>query len=333
MKKIFPIILIALFVWSCANTPEKQDKHTTKEALESWIDGQNKKAIMDFVASVTDENSKSFVPDSDRIAVFDNDGTLWAEQPMYFQLYFILDEIKKMAAEHPEWKNEQPFKAVLENNMDTVKKSGVEGLLKLAMAAQSGMPVQEFEAEVKSWIETAKHPQTGILFKDMIYQPMLELLDYLRENGFKTYIVSGGGIDFMRPWTEAVYGIPPEQVVGSMSKYSFENVDEKPEVIKLPEIGVIDDKEGKPVGIWKFIGKRPIAAFGNSDGDLAMMQWTAAGSGSRLAVYIHHDDPEREWAYDRESHVGHFDKGLDEAKAKGWPVVSMKNDWKIVFDK
>ena len=286
---------------------------------------------MDFVDKVTDPNSNSFVPEADRIAVFDNDGTLWAEQPMYFQLFFILDKIKEMAPEHPEWKNEQPFKAVLENDMETVAKSGVEGLLKLAMAAQSGLPVEEFEAEVKSWINTAKHPEKGLKFTAMVYQPMLEILDYLRDNGFKTYIVSGGGIDFMRPWTEEVYGIPPEQVVGSMSKYNFELQDGKPEVVKLPEIGFIDDKEGKPVGIWKFIGKRPIAAFGNSDGDLAMLKWTTAGSGARLAVYIHHDDADREWAYDRNSHIGRLDKGLDEAKAKGWTVVSMKEDWKNIF--
>jgi hypothetical protein len=242
-----------------------------------------------------------------------------------------LDRIKELAPEHPEWKEEQPFKAVLENDMETVAKSGVEGLLKLSGAAQSGMSVEEFEAEVKAWVKTAKHPETGKRFIDMTYKPMVELLDYLRDNGFKTYIVSGGGIDFMRPWTEEVYGIPPEQVVGSMSKYELEVRDGKPEVVKLPEIGFIDDKEGKPVGIWKFIGKRPIAAFGNSDGDLAMMQWTTAGEGERLAVYIRHDDAEREWAYDRNSHIGKLDKGLDEAKAKGWTVVSMKNDWRIIF--
>jgi phosphoserine phosphatase len=333
MKKILPFMFLAFFAWSCSNAPEGQDSSFTKEILKSWNDGQSKKAIIDFVITVTDKNSKSFVPEADRIAVFDNDGTLWAEQPMYFQLYFILDEIKKMAPDHPEWKEDQLFNAVLENDLQTIMESGVPGLLKLAMAAQSGMPVEEFEAEVKAWIETAKHPETGKRFMDMTYKPMVELLDYLRENGFKTYIVSGGGIDFMRPWTAQTYGIPPEQVIGSMSKYSFINVDGKPEVVKLPEMAFIDDKEGKPVGIWKFIGKRPIAAFGNSDGDLAMMQWTAAGTGERLSVFISHDDAEREWSYGRDSHIGKLDKGMDEAKAKGWPVVSMKNDWKIVFDK
>jgi hypothetical protein len=321
-----------LLAYSCQQH-ENYDQSSTSihDPLPSWNPGDNKSAIMDFVSSVTNKGSVDFVPEKDRIAVFDNDGTLWAEQPMYFQLYFVLERIRELAPEHPQWSTKQPFKAVLENDMETLKKSGIEGLLTLAMAAQSGMAVEEFQAVVKDWIETAKHPETGLKFTDMVYQPMLELLDYLRNNGFKTYIVSGGGIDFMRPLTMDLYGIPREQVVGSMSKYALETRNGRPEVVKLPEIGFIDDKEGKPVGIWKFIGKRPIAAFGNSDGDLAMMQWTAAGDGKRLAVYIRHDDTEREWAYDRESHIGHLDKGLDEAIAKSWPVVSMKNDWKVVY--
>jgi len=329
--KLSGLLLLAM-LWSC-NTGEqsREDAQIPEDPLPSWNDSKSRKAILSFVEDATDASGQFFIPADERIAVFDNDGTLWAEQPMYFQLYFIMDRIKKLAPEHPEWREEQPYKAVLENDMEKIKESGVEGLLTMAMAAQGGLPVEEFEAEVKTWIDTAKHPLTGNKFKDMVYLPMLELLDYLRANGFKTYIVSGGGIDFMRPWTEEVYGIPPEQVVGSMLKYKLEMRDGKPEVVKIPEIGFIDDKEGKPVGIWKFIGKRPVAAFGNSDGDLQMLQWTDAGSGRQLLVYIHHTDSIREWAYGRESHIGKLDKGLDEALKKEWTVVDMAEDWRAIY--
>jgi len=286
---------------------------------------------VDFVTRATTRGGKDFVPPAERIAVFDNDGTLWAEQPMYFQLAFALDRVKALAPQHPEWKEKQPFKAVLEGDLKTVFAGGEHALLELVMATHAGMTTEEFEKIVTDWITTAKHPKTGRLYTEMVYQPMLELLAYLRANGFKTYIVSGGGIEFMRPWTEKVYGIPPEQVVGSSIKTKFELRDGQPVLVRLPEVDFIDDKAGKPVGIHKFIGRRPIAAFGNSDGDLQMLQWTAAGPGTRLMVLIHHTDAEREWAYDRKSSIGRLDKALDEAQAKGWTIVDMKKDWKVIY--
>ncbi|MBE0571715.1 MAG: haloacid dehalogenase-like hydrolase [Ignavibacteriaceae bacterium] len=286
---------------------------------------------MDFVNDVTNEASPDYVKPVDRIATFDNDGTLWSEQPNYFQFAFAFDRIKTMAPDHPEWKNTQPFKAVLENDMKTIMESGMKGLMEIMMTTHAGMTTEEFVHIVMEWINTAKHPKTNKLYKEMVFQPMLELLDYLRANEFKTYIVSGGGIEFMRPWTEEVYGIPADQVVGSSGKVKFEIKDGQPVLIKLPELNFIDDKEGKPVGIHQFIGKRPIAAFGNSDGDLQMLQWTAVGEGKRLMLYVHHTDADREWAYDRESHIGKLDKGLNEANEKGWVVVDMKNDWKVIY--
>jgi phosphoserine phosphatase len=303
----------------------------TSDPLPSWNDGNAKQSIIDFVTAVTDENSADFVKPEDRIATFDNDGTLWSEQPYYFQLQFALDRVKAMAPDHPEWKNKQPFKAILENDLKTVMESGMKGLMEIVMTTHAGMTTEEFSQIVKEWINTAKHPKTNKLYKEMVFQPMLELLAYLRANGFKTYIVSGGGIEFMRPWTEAVYGIPPEQIIGSSIKTKFEIKDGKPVIVRLPEINFIDDKEGKPVGIHQFIGKRPIAAFGNSDGDLQMLQWTAAGDGKRLMLYVHHTDAEREWAYDRDSHIGQLKKGLDEANEKGWIVVDMKNEWNKIY--
>lgn len=301
------------------------------DPLPSWNEGKAKQSIVDFVNEVTDESSANFVKPVDRIATFDNDGTLWSEQPYYFQLQFALDRVKAMAKDHPEWKNKQLFKAILENDLKTVMESGMKGLMEIVMTTHAGMTTEEFAQIVKEWINTAKHPKTKKLYKEMVFQPMLEVLDYLRANGFKTYIVSGGGIDFMRPWTEEVYGISSEQVIGSSGKVKFEIKDGKPVLIKLPEINFIDDKETKPVGIHQFIGKRPIAAFGNSDGDLQMLQWTSAGNGKRLMVYIHHTDADREWAYDRDSHIGRLNKGLDEANEKGWTVVDMKNDWKKIY--
>jgi hypothetical protein len=275
--------------------------------------------------------SPNFVNPKDRIATFDNDGTLWSEQPYYFQFQFEFDRVKEMAPAHPEWNDNPLFKGALENDMETVMKSGMKGLMEIIMTTHAGMTTDEFAQIVKEWINTAKHPKTNKVYKEMVFQPMLELLDYFRANGFKIYIVSGGGIDFMRPWTEEVYGIPAEQVLGSSGKVKFEMRNGKPVLVKLPEINFIDDKEGKPVGIHQFIGKRPIAAFGNSDGDLQMLQWTAAGNGKRLMLYVHHTDAEREWAYDRESHIGRLDKGLDEAIEKGWILVDIENDWKEIF--
>ena len=299
--------------------------------LPAWNDGAAKAAIVAFVSKVTKEGGADFVPPAERIAVFDNDGTLWPEQPMYFQLAFALDRIKSMVARHPEWRDTQPFKAALEGDMRQLAASGTHGLLELVMATHAGQTTDEFDRDVRDWLATARHPTFQRPYTGLVYQPMLELLAYLRANGFKTYIVSGGGIDFMRPWVEEVYGIPPEQVVGSSIKATFEVRDGTPVVVKLPEIDFIDDGPGKPVGIHKFIGRRPIAAFGNSDGDFQMLEWTTAGHGPRLGVYVHHTDAEREWAYDRTSAFGKLDRGLDEAGSRGWTVVSIKDDWKRVF--
>jgi phosphoserine phosphatase len=301
------------------------------DPLPSWNDGPAKQSIVTFVEKVTKDGSPDFVPVSERIATFDNDGTLWAEQPMYFQAFFIFDRIKALAPQHPEWKDKEPFASVLKGDVKSALAGGEPALLEMAMATHAGMTSDEFAKIVSDRIATAKHPTTGRLYTEMVYQPMLELLAYLRANGFKTFIVSGGGIEFMRPWTEKVYGIPPEQVVGSSIKTKFEMRDGKPVLVRLPELNFIDDKAGKPVGIQQHIGRRPIAAFGNSDGDLQMLQWTAAGTGPRFCLYVHHDDAKREWAYDRQSHIGRLDKGLDEANAKGWTIVSMKADWKRVF--
>ena len=302
-----------------------------KDPLPSWNDGAARKAVVEFVKATTTKGSPKFVPPAERIAVFDNDGTLWAEQPMYFQAFFVFDRIKALAPQHPEWKDKEPFASVLKGDLKSALAGGEQALMEMVMATHAGMTTEEFEKIVKDWIATAKHPVTRRPYTEMVYQPMLEVLAYLRANGFKTFVVSGGGIEFMRPWTEKVYGIPPEQVVGSSVKTEFELRDGKPVLVRLPELNFIDDKGGKPVGINQHIGRRPVAAFGNSDGDLQMLQWTAAGPGARFTLIVHHDDAEREWAYDRQSHIGTLDKALDEASAKGWTIVSMKNDWKTVF--
>jgi phosphoglycolate phosphatase-like HAD superfamily hydrolase len=301
------------------------------EILPSWNDTGPKQAIVAFVEKVTKENSPDFVPPAERIAVFDNDGTLWAEQPMYSQLLFALDRVKALAPQHPEWKTEEPFASLLKGDVKGALAGGEPAIGKIVMATHAGMTSEEFNQIVLEWIAAAKHPKTARPYTEMVYQPMLELLAYLRENGFKTFIVSGGGIDFMRPWTEKVYGIPPEQVIGSSGKTSFEMREGTPVLMRLAEINFIDDKAGKPIGIHQHIGRRPTAAFGNSDGDLQMLQWTTAGKGARFALIVHHTDAEREWAYDRQSHIGQLDKALDEAKAKGWTIVDMKNDWKVIY--
>lgn len=301
------------------------------EPLPSWKDGPTKNAIIDFVERVTTKGTPDYVLPADRIATFDNDGTLWSEKPVYFQLLFAIDRVKQLAPQHPEWKTQQPFKAALEGDQETLAKSGMEGVIKLVMASHAGMTTDEFTKTVKDWLKTARHPQLGRPYCELVFQPMLELLDYLRAHGFKTYIVSGGGIEFLRVFAEEVYGIPPEQVIGSSIKTRFELREGKPVIVRLPEIDFIDDKEGKPIGINKFIGRRPIAAFGNSDGDLQMLQWTAAGRGARFCLLVHHTDAEREWAYDRKSHVGRLDKALDEAATKDWTVVDMKRDWKVIW--
>jgi len=301
------------------------------DPLPSWADGAAKQAIVGFVSKVTRENSPGFVPVSERIATFDNDGTLWAEQPMYFQLLFALDRLKVLAPQHPEWSSQEPFASLLKGDVKGALAGGDRAILEIVMASHAGMTTDEFTAIVKDWIATARHPLTRLPYTEMVYQPMLEVLAYLRANGFKTFIVSGGGVEFMRPWTQAVYGIPPEQVVGSSIKTEFQMRDGKPVLVRLPQVNFIDDKTGKPVGINQYIGRRPIIAFGNSDGDLQMLQWTTAAAGPRLGVLVHHTDARREWAYDRKSSVGQLDKALDEASVQGWTVVDMKQDWKVIY--
>ena len=305
--------------------------YSQADPLPSWVAGSARARIVAFVESVTVPGGKDFVPAADRIAVFDNDGTLWAEQPMYFQLAFAIDRVRAMAPKHPEWKEKQPFKAAIEGDVKTLAASGEHGLVELVMAAHAGMTSEEFAQVVREWTKTARHPKLGRPYTELTYKPMRELLDYLRANGFATYIVSGGGVEFLRVLAEELYGVPPERVIGSSIKTKYEVRDGKPVIVRLPEIDFIDDKAGKPVGIHKFIGRRPIAAFGNSDGDFQMLEWSTSASGARLGVFVHHDDAEREFAYDRKSSIGRLDRGLDEAGKRGWLVVSMKNDWRAIY--
>jgi phosphoserine phosphatase len=324
MKKYIAYIL-AGFIFSLTSAVFAADP------LPSWNEGSTKKSITAFVEKITEAGSPNFVAEAERVAVFDNDGTLWAEQPMYFQLFFALDRVKALAPQHPEWKTQEPFASLLKGDVKTALAGGDRSLLQIVMATHSGMTTEEFNKIVSDWISTAKHPVTKRPYTEMVYQPMLELLTYLRVNGFKTYIVSGGGVEFMRPWAEAVYGIPPEQVVGSSIKTNFEIRNGKPVLVRSPEINFIDDKEGKPVGINEYIGRRPIAAFGNSDGDLQMLQWTCIDHENSFCLYVHHTDDKREWAYDRQSHIGKLDKGLDEATLRRWTVVDMKKDWSTIY--
>ena len=303
----------------------------TADPLPSWNDGKAKQSIINFVTSVTNQGSPDFVPVGERIATFDNDGTLWVEQPMYSQLLFAIDRIKVLAPEHPEWKTKEPFASLLKGDVEGALAGGMKSVGEIVMATHAGMTTDEFETIVTDWVATAKHPVTKRPYTEMVYQPMLELLAYLRANDFKTFIVSGGGIEFMRPWTESVYGIPPEQVVGSSIKTQFEIRDGHAVLVRMPELNFVDDKEGKPVGINLHIGRRPIAAFGNSDGDLQMLQYATDGTGARFGLIVHHTDAEREWAYDRKSSVGHLDKALDAATENGWTVVDMKRDWAIIY--
>ena len=318
-------LFLVLFLTACASHVPAPDP------LPSWTDGASKQRIIDFVASVTNSKDSAFVPPNERIATFDNDGTLWSEKPTYFQLLFILDRVKSMAADHPEWKTTQPFQAVLENDMASLQAAGEHGLIELAMATHGGMTTEAFETIVNDWLTTARHPTTGWPYTSMVYQPMLELLDYLRANEFKVFIVSGGGLEFMRPWTEAVYGIPPDQVIGSSIETRYEVRDGKPVLVRLPELHFIDDKATKPVAINRFIGRRPILAAGNSDGDFEMLEWTTSGAGKRLGLLVHHTDAEREWAYDRQSSEGHLDRGLDAADQNGWLVIDMGRDWQVIY--
>ena len=301
------------------------------DPLPSWNDRSAKQSLLNFVADVTREGSSEFVPVPQRIATFDNDGTLWCEQPMYVQLAFALDRVKTLAPANADWSSKQPFKAALDGDMKTLAASGERGLTELIMATHAGMTTEEFESIVKQWLSTARHPRFDRPYTELVYQPMIELLAYLRANGFKTFIVSGGGVEFMRPWSEQVYGVPPEQVVGSSIKTRFQMRHDIPVLFRLPEINFIDDGAGKPVGINEYIGRRPIAAFGNSDGDLEMLQWTTKTDGRRLGLLVHHTDAEREYAYDRNSAFGRLDEALNVAPINRWTVVDMKQDWKRIF--
>ncbi|MFL5158176.1 MAG: HAD family hydrolase [Microvirga sp.] len=301
------------------------------DPLPSWNDGPAKQAIVAFVTDVTREGSPDFVPPSERVATFDNDGTLWIEQPIYVQFAYALERVRALAPQHPEWKETQPFKAVLEGDMSALAAAGEKGAVEIVAATHAGMTPDEFKQQVKEWLATAKHPRFERRYEELVYQPMLEVLTYMRANGFKTFIVSGGGIEFIRAFAEKSYGIPPDQIVGSSIVTKFERRDGRPTLFRLPEVNFVDDGPGKPVGINQHIGLRPIAAFGNSDGDLQMLQWTTEAGGRRLGVVVHHTDAEREYAYDRNSKVGHLDKALDAASVDRWTVVDMKRDWKTIF--
>jgi phosphoserine phosphatase len=320
-------LLSLLLLAACAAAPAGQEP----DPLPSWNDGAIKQSIVDFVTVVSDAGNPDFIAPSERVAVFDNDGTLWSEKPTYFQLLFIADRIRTMAPDHPEWLSQQPFKALLENDMQALAAAGEHGLIELAMPALAGMTSAEFDAIVSEWMATARHPVSGRPYTGMVFQPMLELLDFLRDKGFEVYIVSGGGIDFMRPWAEEVYGIPPENVIGSSLALRYEQQEAGPVLVREPNMHFINDKGGKPVGIQRHIGRRPVIAAGNSDGDYEMLQWTAGGEGPRLGLIVHHTDAEREWAYDRQSSEGRLDRALDDAAAAGWLLIDMARDWRVVF--
>lgn len=322
---------VALLAASAPGFAQGTAAAAQSDSLPSWNDGPARQALVKFVGDVTKQEAPTFVTPAERIAVFDNDGTLWSEQPLYFQLAFALEQVKSQAPKHPEWKTEEPFKTLLAGDVKGALGQGEKAIFGIIGATHTGMTTEEFTKTVSEWATTAKHPRSGRLYTEMVFQPMVEVLSYLRANGFKTYIVSGGGIEFMRPWVEKAYGIPPEQVVGSSGVTKFEMRPTGPVLLKEPKIEFIDDGPGKPVGINRFIGRRPVLAFGNSDGDHQMLQWTAAGGGPRFMGIVHHTDAEREWAYDRTSHIGKLDKALDEALAKGWTVVDMKKDWKRIY--
>ena len=329
------LVLISMIFISCETKKETQtasvEKTEVVDPLPSWNDVTSKNNIIAYVSEVTNSKSETFISIKDRIATFDNDGNIWSEQPAYFQLFFAIDRVKAMAKDHPEWKDQQPFKAVLENDMEELKKQGEHGLIQLMMATHSGNTTEEFKKDVQNWVSTAKHPTKNVTYDKLVYQPMLELLQYLRANDFKTYIVSGGGVDFMRAFVTEIYGIPEEQIIGSRIKTEFDYNNGNPVIKRLPALDFIDDKEGKPLNIQKIIGKKPVFSSGNSDGDLQMMQWAASNKHKSFMLYVHHTDSVREWAYDRDSHIGRFDKGLDQAQKDGWTVIDMEKDWKVIY--
>ncbi len=326
-------LFFALIVTCCKQEKEEFTVNAIRkeDPLPSWNESDSKKAIISYVKDVTNKDSENFVPIADRIATFDNDGTLWSEKPAYFQLFFAIDRVKKLAKHHPEWKTEQPYKAVLANDIEGLTKQGNVGLMKLLKASHTGMTIDEFDTIVKNWIKTAKHPTKKVRFDQLVYQPKLELLQYLRANNFKTYIVSGGGLDFMRAIFTEIYNIPTEQIIGSRITTNFEYNDGDPKIVRGEALEYNDDKEGKPLNIQKIIGKKPVFASGNSDGDLQMLQWTASNTHKSFMLFLHHTDAEREWAYDRKSTVGKLDKGLDHAKANDWTIIDMKKDWNIIY--
>jgi len=330
MRSSSTSVVLVVLLGSCAAacTPAAS---AARDPLPSWKEGASKKAIVAFVDRVTRQSSPDFVPVPARIATFDNDGSLWAEKPVPFEVFFAFDRVKAQAPQHPDWKTQEPFASVLRGDLAGVAATGEKGLMEIMAATHAGMTTDEFAGIVEEWIASARHPATGRLFTEMVYQPMIELLAYLRGNGFKTFIVSGGGVEFMRPWSECVYGVPPEQVIGSAGKLKLETRDGRLVLVKLPAIDLNDDKEGKPIAIQGRIGRRPIAAFGNSDGDLQMLQWIAGGGGARFALLVHHDDGKREFAYDRADKMQKLDVAWDEAIARRWTVVSMRNDWSSIF--
>jgi len=333
---VLACVAVAILLIACGSPAEEAQgfvpaSSSDDDSLPSWNEGPAKRAIVGFVKRVAEPGSPDYVPESERIAVFDNDGTLWSEQPLYFQGMFAFDQIRRMAADHPEWQEEGPFKAVLSNDPAQLAALGEQDFLQIIEVTHSGMTVREFRQIVNNWVSTARHPRFDVPYTEVVFQPMLELLDHLREKGFQTFIVSGGGVEFMRVFSDDVYGIPADQVVGSSSETEFEIRDGKSVIVRQPGVHFLNDKAGKPVGINRFIGKRPILAFGNSDGDLQMLQYTAGGDGATFMGLVRHDDADREWAYDRESHIGRLDKALDEAEEDGWTVVSMKSDWNRIF--
>ncbi|MCX7546655.1 HAD family hydrolase [Xanthomarina sp. F1114] len=338
MKNIILLSITFLLLTGCLKKPESQQVEIVAESLTetmdplpSWNDGETKSAIINYISDVTNKLSSNYIEEVDRVATFDNDGTLWSEQPAYFQLLFAIDRVKTLAAEHPEWKNLQPYKAAIEDDMKTLTTLGNHGLMQLLLASHSGMTTDEFEQIVLDWLTTARHPRFNKPYNELIYQPMLELLDYLRANEFKTFIVSGGGIEFMRPWAEKAYNIPKNQIVGSSIATEFNYNHGEPVIKRLAKINFIDDGAGKPLGIHRYIGRKPAFAAGNSDGDLQMLQWTDSNTYKSFKLFVHHTDPNREWAYDRGSTMGELNKGLDEAKAKNWTLVDMKKDWKVIY--
>lgn len=322
---ILTFFALTLMILSSVTASQPQDP------LPSWNDGPNKQAIIEFVTKTTDQNQASFIPPTRRIATFDNDGTLWSEQPLYFQAIYIFDRIRELAPEHPEWQQKEPYASVLKGDSKSALAGGKQALLEMVMGTHAGVTASEFSESVADWLASARHSGSGKPYTAMVYKPMLELLDYLRDNDFKVFIVSGGGIDFLRVFAEEVYGIPPEQVVGSSLKAKYEIRNGFPVIVKQAEVDFIDDKAGKPVGIHRYIGQRPVLAVGNSDGDFEMLEWTSAGEGPSLAMIVHHDDAKREWAYDRESHIGRLVRGLDEGPQRGWKIISMKNDWNLIY--